>query len=245
MDIAEIRRLNMMTLMEGFKKQSDFAEAIDKPPSYISQLKRGVTPKGKEISMGKDVARAIEAALDLPYGWMDVLYVPGTDKQKEISAINEEHVVIGSPSQYPPVKVDYLDMCASCGSGYANEDYPEAFSQFFTVEFLRANGLPTDGKGLMLMHACGDSMGYTIPHGAVILVNTNEAFFDSLISNKIYVFNANGEMICKRVIKNIDGTVTIKSDNSNKEDYPDYQITQENFEHFAMFGRVRYVFTQV
>ena len=237
MDIVEIRRQNMLTLIKGYKKQSDFAQAIGKPPSYISQIKRGVTPKGKEISMGKDFAREIESSLNLPSGWMDVLHTP--------EAENTDHIIVGQPTQYPFIKVDYLDMCASCGSGYINEDYPEAFTQSFTLEFLRANGLPLDGKGLILMHACGESMGYTIPHGSVILVNTNEAYFDSLISNKIYVFNANGEMICKRAIKNIDGTVTIKSDNSNKDLFPDYQITKDNFEKYAMFGRVRYIFTQI
>ncbi len=237
MDIVEIRRQNMLTLIKGYKKQSDFAQAIGKPPSYISQIKRGVTPKGKEISMGKDFAREIESSLNLPSGWMDVLHTP--------EAENTDHIIVGQPTQYPFIKVDYLDMCASCGSGYVNEDYPEAFTQSFTLEFLRANGLPLDGKGLILMHACGESMGYTIPHGSVILVNTNEAYFDSLISNKIYVFNANGEMICKRAIKNIDGTVTIKSDNSNKDLFPDYQITKDNFEKYAMFGRVRYIFTQI
>ena len=236
MDIVEIRRQNMLSLIGEYKRQSDFADAIGKPASYISQIKRGVTPKGKEISMGKDFAREIESALNLPPGWMDLVHTP--------EAENAEHIIVGQPTQYPLVKVDYLDMCASCGSGYINEDYPEAFTQSFTLEFLRANGLPIDGKGLILMHACGESMGYTIPHGSVILVNTNEAFFDSLISNKIYVFNANGEMICKRAIKNIDGTVTIKSDNSNKDLFPDYQITKDIFEQYAMFGRVRYIFSQ-
>ncbi len=249
-DVVEIRRANLMALIDDYKTQAYFAERIGKPASYVSQLKKGLTPKGKPVGMGNNVARDIEQALNLPFGWMDRLHDDGTGAMpvpSEDEATNDvsEHVIIGQPTKYPLVHIKYMDVKASCGSGYLNDEYPEAFTQTFTIEFLRANGLPLDGKGLVLMHACGESMGYTIPSGTVILVNTNEAYFDSLISNKIYVFNANGEMICKRAIKNIDGTVTLKSDSSNKDAYPDYQIDKENFEHFAMFGRVRYVFMQM
>lgn len=138
-----------------------------------------------------------------------------------------------------------MDVVACCGNGYANENYPEAFTQSFTVEFLQANGLPTDGKGLVLMHACGDSMGNTIPAGTVILVNKKEADFSLFINNKIYVFNVNGEMMCKRAIKNIDGSILLKSDSIDKGTFPDWKVTSENAENIDIFGRVRYVFMQM
>ena len=223
--------------------QAQVAEAITglSQPAY-SELERGIS---KSTSKIVELASLYEVNPEwLSSGTGEMI---NDDIRSDINSPvgDYEHVVIGQQTKYPLVKIKYLDIKASCGPGYSNDDYPEAFTQTFTVEFLRANGLPIDGKGLILMHACGDSMGYTIPSGTVILVNTNEAFFDSLISNKIYVFNANGEMICKRAIKNIDGSVTIKSDNSNKDIYPDYQVNKENFEHFAMFGRVRYVFMQM
>ena len=97
------------------------------------------------------------------------------------------------------VNIPYLDLHASCGGGYANVDHPEQKGFIaFTVEFLRENGLPLDGDGLMLMHSCGESMGYTIPHGTLMLVNRKENQFDNFLSDKIYVFNADGEMMCKR-----------------------------------------------
>ena len=221
--------------------QAQVAEAITglSQPAY-SELERGVSKSTSKIVELASLYKVNPEWLSSGIGEMN----DETDKNDKSPIGDYEHIIIGQSTQYPLVKIKYLDIKASCGPGYSNEDYPDAFTQTFTVEFLRANGLPIDGKGLILMHACGDSMGYTIPSGTVILVNTNEAFFDSLISNKIYVFNANGEMICKRAIKNIDGSVTIKSDHGNKDIYPDYKINKENFEHFAMFGRVRYVFMQ-
>ena len=222
--------------------QAQVADAIKglSQPAY-SELERGVSKSTSKIVELASLYKVNPEWLSSGIGEMN----DDTDKNDKSPIGDYEHIIIGQSTQYPLVKIKYLDIKASCGPGYSNDDYPDAFTQTFTIEFLRANGLPIDGKGLILMHACGDSMGYTIPSGTVILVNTNEAFFDSLISNKIYVFNANGEMICKRAIKNIDGSVTIKSDNSNKDIYPDYQVNKENFEHFAMFGRVRYVFMQM
>lgn len=222
--------------------QAKVAEAITglSQPAY-SELERGVSKSTSKIVELASLYKVNPEWLSSGIGEMN----DETDKNDKSPIGDYEHIIIGQSTQYPLVKIKYLDIKASCGPGYSNEDYPDAFTQTFTVEFLRANGLPIDGKGLILMHACGDSMGYTIPCGTVILVNTNEAFFDSLISNKIYVFNANGEMICKRAIKNIDGSVTLKSDHPDKDIYPDYKINKENFEHFAMFGRVRYVFMQM
>lgn len=71
MDINEIRRQNMLLLIDGFKSQAQFAEKIDRPASYISQIKKGKDKQGKEINMGSDFARHIETELGLEFGWLD------------------------------------------------------------------------------------------------------------------------------------------------------------------------------
>ena len=246
MDIGSIRRQNMLSLISNFRTQSDFADAVGKPASYISQIKKGVKSNGETISMGSEFARGIEASLGLTHGWMDSLEETGdTTVGTTNTDQTGDHVSVGVKSAYPLVPVKYLDIKASCGNGYANEDYPSVHSQVFTVEFLRANNLPIDGDGLVLMHACSDSMGYTIPHGTLMLVNTNEREFDNFTNNKVYVFNADGEMICKRAIKNLNGTVVLKSDNTDKDSYPDQIISRDTFGQFNLFGRVRYTFTQL
>jgi len=157
---------------------------------------------------------------------------------------NLEYITIGKQSDYDLIKVKYLDIKASCGNGYINEQHPEAHTQTFTVEFLRNNNMPIDGAGLVLMHACSDSMGYTIPHGTLMLVDTNQREFDNFVNNKVYVFQADNEMICKRAIRNLNGTVVLKSDNMDKDTYPDQTIDRDSFGQFKLFGRVRYTFAQ-
>lgn len=154
-------------------------------------------------------------------------------------------VAIGKPSQYAPVKITYLDIKASCGDGYINDDFPTTTSQYLSVEFLRENDLPVDGKGVIAMHSCNDSMGYTIPNASLMIVNTNDREFDNFVNKRIYVFNVDGEMICKRAIKNLDGSVLLKSDNSDKQTYPDQIVTRDTFSQFELFGRVHWVSNKV
>lgn len=220
--------------------QSEVAEAVGmKQPSYY-QLESGKTQRSRYIN---EIANVLKVDVD----WL----VYGKGKATKDSEANQADllaegamILIGGSTKYPLVKIPYLDIKASCGPGYVNEENPEAHTQSFTVEFLRNNSLPTDGKGLILMHACSDSMGYTIPHGTLMLVNTNESEYDNFINNKIYVFNADGEMICKRAVKNLDGSVVLKSDNADKDTYPDQIISRDTFSQFRLFGRVRYTFAQ-
>ena len=226
--------------------QGEVAKAVGmKQPSY-GQIESGETKKSKFIY---DIAKILKVSPEwLIDGIGEMSTQPLSDKSESnaVNARDEEYVVIGGKSDYPLVNIPYLDLHASCGGGYANADHPEQKGFIaFTVEFLRENGLPLDGDGLMLMHSCGESMGYTIPHGTLMLVNRKENQFDNFLSDKIYVFNADGEMMCKRSFKNLDSTVTLVSDNKDKVRYPDQIIDRKTFNNFNLFGRVRYTFTKL
>lgn len=70
LDIYGIRKANLLALSQGLKQQQpglreqDVALALDLSPSHFSQIK-GDKP------IGDDVARKVEAARKLPFGWMD------------------------------------------------------------------------------------------------------------------------------------------------------------------------------
>ena len=223
--------------------QQDVADAVGmKQPSYY-QLEAGKSKRSRFIN---DIARVLNRDVNwLMYG--QVHYGEGdniSNDKEEDEDESKAHILVGGPSEYDLIKVKYLDIKASCGSGYINEEHPVSHTQTFTVEFLRENNLPIDGAGLVLMHACSDSMGYTIPHGTLMLVNTNEKEFDNFVNNKVYVFQAENEMICKRAVKNLNSTVVLKSDNIDKNNYPDQVVDRNTFDQFRLFGRVRYTFTQ-
>lgn len=71
MDIAEIRKENMLSLLDNYRTQAEFADLVGTEPAYISQLKKGIKKTGERVTMGDTLARSIETALNLPYGWMD------------------------------------------------------------------------------------------------------------------------------------------------------------------------------
>lgn len=224
--------------------QQDIADMVGmKQPSYY-QLESGKTKKSRFIY---EIAQALQVNpewLITGIGDMENGAVASMPTILEESS-SWEFVIVGGKSDYPPVMIDYLDEKASCGGGYANGDYDDKKGQVaFTVEFLRDNDLPIDGEGLVLMHGCGDSMGYTIPHATLMLVNKKENQFYNMVSGQVYVFNANGEMICKRAFKNLDGSITLVSDNSDKNRYPDVLVNEEKYTHFEIFGRVRYTFNK-
>lgn len=67
MDIKQIRRSNMLALIGGEKTKAAFARKVGTEPAYISQI---LSTKTK-ADIGDVVARAIEKAYGLDYGWMD------------------------------------------------------------------------------------------------------------------------------------------------------------------------------
>ena len=226
--------------------QAQLAEKIGANPSVIGNIERRNSKSTEYAEQLADVLEVDLAWLLTGKGAANKLDTQVADDSNSARENMSDYVVIGGSTDYPLVLVDYLDKKASCGGGYVNGEYEEKKGQIaFTVEFLRENKLPIDGDGLVLMHACGDSMGYTIPDETMMLVNRKECHFENMISKEVYTFNADGEMICKRAFKNLDGSITLVSDNTDKTRYPDQIVDKDKFNHFNIFGRVRYTFNKL
>ena len=67
MDISEIRRSNLHTLVLRYGGQAKLGELIDTDPAYISQI---LSPRTR-ANMGNRFARKVEDMLNLERGWMD------------------------------------------------------------------------------------------------------------------------------------------------------------------------------
>lgn len=53
MDISAIRKANLIKLLEKYSTQKEFAELVDTPTSYITQITQGTLGKnGKPVSLG-------------------------------------------------------------------------------------------------------------------------------------------------------------------------------------------------
>jgi hypothetical protein len=93
-DIAEIRRKNLLTLMRLHRQsQADFARPMDVNPAYLSQI----ITRHNGRSMGGNFARRVEKAYGLDRGWMDrdQSVVPPTHNGSEPLGLSEDAIMVG------------------------------------------------------------------------------------------------------------------------------------------------------
>jgi transcriptional regulator with XRE-family HTH domain len=64
-NIREIRKNNLASLLGNYPNKERFAAALDIKASYLYQLLNGLRP------ISEDTARKFEAALKLPHNWLD------------------------------------------------------------------------------------------------------------------------------------------------------------------------------
>lgn len=71
--VEDIRRANLLSLIDEAGSPAKLASATGVPAPYISQVSRGVVrqPGGKPRVMGPDIARKLETKMGKPVGWMD------------------------------------------------------------------------------------------------------------------------------------------------------------------------------
>ncbi|MCE0745508.1 hypothetical protein LWC05_16680 [Acetobacter sicerae] len=103
--------------------------------------------------------------------------------------------------------LDYYDVRASAGFGAMNsEAVPEKVS--VSRAFLR-NDLGLSPDSALMLQVDGDSMEPTLSAGNRIIVDTRR----HPALNGIHVLVFGGMLLVKRLIVNLDGTVTVQSDN--------------------------------
>jgi hypothetical protein len=95
MDIKEIRRANMLKLVEHFGSLKRLAEATDTPAGYLSNIKIRARKGTKVRGMGDAVARRIESKLSLRVGWMDREHISPSAvvfaRQEKLKRLINEH----------------------------------------------------------------------------------------------------------------------------------------------------------
>jgi len=69
MELSQIRRANLLVLLEQYGADREFADRARIAPGFLSQLKMGGDAGGRNI--GEKLARRLEAELNLESGWLD------------------------------------------------------------------------------------------------------------------------------------------------------------------------------
>ena len=84
--------------------------------------------------------------------------------------------------------------------------------------------------------AAGDRMQPTVPDGARLLVETLDNITD-IINDKIYLFTWNGELFCNRLVRQMNGSLLVKSDNT--ANYSNTTLSSDEVASMRLIGRVR------
>lgn len=150
----------------------------------------------------------------------------------------EDFVVIGGgtsgeiPSKEEYCLIPKFSVSGSCGSGSIIDNVDIKGGLVFSQRWIAAQGL--NEESLVVISAVGDSMYPTIENDQVLLVDTNDKV---IRSSKIYFLCIDGEHYIKRLINMITHWV-VRSDNPDKQQYPDIEISSENMNLIQVEGRV-------
>jgi phage repressor protein C with HTH and peptisase S24 domain len=123
---------------------------------------------------------------------------------------------------------------ASAGTGLVALEEQEIERIAFRRDWLHEMGI--DAREAGLVTASGDSMDPTIPDGAMMLVVRRHG--EPIRSGFIYVLVLDGEVLVKRIMRNVDGTFDLISDNPL---YPVQKVRQVDLDGLHIAGRVFWV----
>ena len=93
----------------------------------------------------------------------------------------------------------------------------------FKRDWLAKMGLkPSD---ISAITANGDSMAPTIQDGEVLLIDHSQ---QEPRDSKVFALARGDEMVVKRLIRDFSGGWVVRSDNPDKNKYPDFCVSDEN-----------------
>lgn len=136
------------------------------------------------------------------------------------------------------ISFDLLDVTATAGKGYYNEDFPETVQKvIFKLDWAKKN-IGSNLRNIHLITAKGDSMEPTIKSGDILFVDSTVQFYNG---EGIYVISdENGVKVKRLQSRTGSGGMNIISDNSR---YKIEQLNREEWEHVRVCGRVVYYLT--
>jgi len=174
---------------------------------------------GESSSPRRPTIDPLAKALGIPPDW---LMFGGADDES------------GSPSSEDYALIPQVTARGSSGSGYLNDHIEVCGELAFKKDWLARMGLKENN--LSVMYNSGESNWPTLSDGEVLLVDKAQT---SPKDGKMYAMsNADGEIIIKRLIRDLMGGWLIRSDSQDKTRYPDMPVSDEALRTLEIFGRV-------
>lgn len=177
MENKEIRKANLESLYDQRQKETgmtkaQFAELIETSPAALSQL-LGQNPNR---NIGDKMARKIETALSLPFGWMDVLHSSDGATNVSFRGLNE------TKGSYPVISWVSAGQWMEAIEPYHRKSIDRWYD---TTVVCSEDSFWLDVKG----DSMTSPVGLSIPEGAAILIDPEV----EPINGKLVVAKLEGE----------------------------------------------------
>jgi SOS-response transcriptional repressor LexA len=211
MTIINTRLENARCLAADTGGQQRFADRLNMSRQQASHI----IGKNPHKGIGHTMARRIEQMFDVPVGWLDV-------DHSTPSVVNED-----------TVDVPLLSSSASAGTDALPSPDSEVVRRIvISKRWIRLNVQATAFEHLGLLTAMGDSMEPTFGDGSILMVDRGVT---TVNTDGIYVLCKADALFVKRVQRQLDGSITLRSDNSN---YEPTNLTSDELKHVLVLGRV-------
>lgn len=232
--IDEIRRENLLILLGESGSLTALSRKIDKSPAQISQWKNASkdSKTGKPRGMHDDTARLLEDKCGKQKGWMDVSHDEALDLGPSIKTPLRPVRAIDNPdeAEHELLHVPRYTLKASAGTGEPVLDIDlHGEPNYMRRSWAKRRGLDPDN--LFSIVAVGNSMEPEIHDSDSLIVHRQS----NIESDKLMVICFRGECYVKRVLRQFDGSLIIKSTNP---DYHDVVINLDQAEELHVVGRV-------
>lgn len=217
----EVRRQNLELAIKRAGSAAKLAEAAKTSPAYLSQIKNRTpdSKSGTPKTMGDDMARRIEAAIEEQPGWMDVPHTQSTTEDSITGALEllpgAMRVRAVGPDDPDLVQIMKVRLKVQAGiTGFQVEpEHYDGETQGVPRKWILREGLPQDA--LLSIVVKGESMEPALYEGDVIVVNTRDT---KLVDGAVYVVNYEGEAVVKRMIRDA-GQWWLASDNADQRKF--------------------------
>ncbi|GGK53044.1 Phage repressor protein C, contains Cro/C1-type HTH and peptisase s24 domains [Pseudomonas koreensis] len=236
MDIYAIRKRNLEALA-GDRKRKECAEKWGTSSSVLSQI----LSKNPVRNLGDELARRIEAAEDLPKGYLDnvrddAIQAESVHRQPH-SELRDIHLWDdATPVEDDEICVPFLrEVELAAGSGrFTVEESPNSFLRF-GKRSLRQNGVQFSNAKCVTVR--GNSMLPVLRDGATVGVNTGVTSVSEITDGDLYAINHNGQLRVKQLYRIPTG---IRLRSFNRDEHPDEDYTFQDIqeEQIVIIGHV-------
>lgn len=187
----------------------------------------GLSDSGLKRYFNDGTVPPIDKALDLSHALgVDFLWLctgQGFPQSDQPYIAEKQSSYSASPNDDDIVWIDSIDVFASAGNGYINDDHNLSNKLPFSQRWLSENGLA--GKKLSLIRVSGDSMEPTLFDKDTPLVELLPDDFVTRLIDDVYVLRINGQLLIKRIQRHMGDGFLIKSDNPR---YDSFHLTKDN-----------------